>query len=134
MGLDIIGMESYFLKCPEIRYLFIVLPASSDNFKSVKKIMKDIEISKIILLALGLYIEWKQAHFLKGLKIRYLFIFSSVWSDNFKPVKKKKKKKNIDKSKIIFFGSEFEYRWEVDLFSKMPRIYVSIHIFVGLLR
>ena len=64
---------------------------------------KNIEKLKIIFWALGLDIGGKKDHFLKGLKIPYLSIFFSPSTDNIKAVKKIKK--NIEKSKMILFGS-----------------------------
>ena len=102
LGLDISGKYAHFLEGLKIPYLSTFLSAWSDNIKSVKKNKEEYrKIENNFLLALGLDIDGKLAHFLKGLKIPNLSILLSVWSNNIKSVKERKK--NIEKSKIIFF-------------------------------
>ena len=73
---------------------------------------------KIFFSSPGFDIGGTQANFLEGVEIGYVSIFLWYWSDNFKLVKKIKK--NIEKSKIIFFGCGIGYYWDVDPFSKRP--------------
>ena len=56
-----------------------------------------------------------RSHFLKNLEITYESIFFPA--DRIILSRLKKIKKNIEISKIVFFGSGFEYRWEVGPFS-----------------